>query len=61
MVKNILTDGDLLILMEELEMDNDYYWFGAYTEYNDLDVPNLVCYCGYLKDNELKDNENAKE
>lgn len=46
-----LYDSDLLEMMEK-EMETDYYTFGAYTDYDDLDVPNLKCFCGYAKDNE---------
>ena len=35
-----LTDSDILKKMIE-NTETDYYTFGAFTEYNDLDVKNL--------------------
>ena len=35
-----IMDGDLLQKMIE-NMETDYYTFGAFTDYNDLDVKNL--------------------
>lgn len=38
--KKIITDGELLAKMAE-EMQTEYYTFGAYTEYDGMDVKNL--------------------
>lgn len=38
--KKIITDGELLIKMME-SMETDYYTFGAYTNYDGLDIKNL--------------------
>jgi hypothetical protein len=38
--KKVFTDSELLEKMYE-ELTSDYYTFGAYTEYDGLDVKNL--------------------
>jgi hypothetical protein len=50
-----MTDSDLLYIMLA-NLETEYYDYGSDTQYDELDIPNLKCYCGYAKDDDTEEN-----